>query len=295
MSLFKHTLKDTIGNYLNRWNAFKVYNQKGGGLISPPEDYKLVFIDEFDKTLNKDKWRLGQPWGNFHPGDLDQHYDLDGKETYVSRNNELVLELRHRPLHVIKSELPEWRQVESLPDEFTIPNAIGLVTTKQSWQWGWFSAEIQLPRGRSLWPAFWLSGENSWPPEIDIFEAYSKDTYDYTGRFLFKKRPHIRIQPNLHYGVVEEGTKQMYGAYDVPVYAATERFVQYVCHWEKDFIRIYYDGVMVFETTDIKVLDWFNKEGGEQFIILNQGVDDVMTPDESAMVVKNVKVYQKLN
>lgn len=45
----------------------------------------------------------------------------------------------------------------------------------------------------------------------------------------------------MHWGKTEDNTKQMWGAYDVPVYNATERFVQYVCHWEKEFIRIYYD------------------------------------------------------
>lgn len=300
VSLFLNEIKvminnpiETIKNSLFRLNAFIHYKRKGGKKLNPPDGYKRVFYDDFSDKLNKDEWRLGQAWGNFHPYDLDQHYDTEGKETYISKGHELVLELRHRPLDVIKSDLPDWRQNPDLPDEFTIPYAVGLVSTKQHWQWGWFSAEIKLPRGKSLWPAFWLSGENSWPPEIDIFEAYSKNTEDYTTRFLFKKRPNCKIQPNLHWGVVEDDTKEMWGAYDVPVYNATERFVQYACHWTKDFIKIYYDGVKVFETKDKRVLNWFNRDGASQVMILNNGVDDTTIPSESAMVVKNISVYQK--
>jgi len=298
MRLFKHPIRETINNYILRWNAFKTYLTKpeGDRGMIRPVGYERVFYDDFSNKLDKNKWRLGQPWGNFHPKALHQHYDTQHQETYVSRDNKLVLEMRHRPLDVVKADLPEWRQAEGedMPDEFTIPYAVGLVTTKESWQYGWFEAEIMLPKAISLWPAFWLSGQHSWPPEIDIFEAYSKNGSDYRDRFLFKKRPFVKIQPNLHYGVVEEGTKANYGAYDVPVWNATSRFVHYACWWEKDFIRIYYDGNMVFECTDPEVLKWYNQGHHQQFIIINNGVDDTgIEPKENAMLVRKVAVYQK--
>ena len=296
IKLFKHPIKETLKNYLLRWKAFRLYQRKPKGQhgMIPPAGYKRVFYDDFTAPLDLNKWRLGQPWGNFHPGSLHTHYDTEGKETYISKENNLILEVRHRALDVVKSDLPDWRQSDSLPDKFTIPNAIGLVTTKESWHYGWFEAEIKLPKGTPLWPAFWLSGQHSWPPEIDIFEAYSKHGSDYRDWFLFKKRPHVKIQPNLHYGVVEEGTKAMYGAYDVPVWNATERFVQYACWWEKDFIRIYYDGIMVFECTNPDVLKWYNKYWHEQFIIINNGVHDLgIVPTECSMEVRKVSVYQK--
>lgn len=296
MKLFKHPIRETLRNYSLRWKSFKTYLEKPEGSrgMLPPAGYKQVFLDEFKNKLDLTKWNLGQSWGNFHPGALHQHYDTEGIETYVSKQNTLVLELRHRPLHVIKSQLPEWRQTEDLPEDFTIPYAVGLVTTKESWHYGWFEAEIKLPKGTPLWPAFWLSGKHSWPPEIDILEAYSEHGSDYRDRFLFKKRPYVKVQPNLHYGVVEEGTKDAYGAYDVPVWNATGRFVQYACWWEKDFIRIYYDGNMVFECTNPEILKWFNEQSHEQFIIINNGIQDTgEVPNERAMEVRKVAVYQK--
>lgn len=296
MKLFKHPIKETLNNYRLRWNAFKVYlskpnNRKG---MVRPANYKKVFYDDFSDRLDGSKWRLGQPWGNFHPGSLHQHYDTRGIETYVSNDKKLILELRHRPLEVDKSQLPDWRQGESISDKFQIPYAVGLVTTKESWQYGWFEAEIKLPKGKPLWPAFWLTGKNSWPPEIDILEAYSRCGSDYRGRFLFKKRPFVKIQPNLHYGSVEGATKAMYGAYDVPVWNATGRFIQYACWWERDFIKIYYDGMLVFECTDPEVLKWYNASNSDQIIVINNGIQyDGTVPDECAMEVKRVAVYQQ--
>ena len=86
-----------------------------------------------------------------------------------------------------------------------------------------------------------------------VFETTVKIPYDTSKKQILGKTS--RIQPNLHYGVVEDGTKEMYGSYDVAVADCTDRLVQYVCHWEKDFIRIYYDGALVFETTDQKILN----------------------------------------
>lgn len=297
MNIFKHPIKETLKNYLLRWKAFKLYQSKlnGDRGMIPPSGYKRMFYDDFTTHLDLDKWRLGQPWGNFHSKALHQHYDTEGKETYVSKDNNLILEVRHRPLDMVKADLPDWRQADRIPDRFTIPYAIGLVTTKESWLYGWFEAEIKLPVGKPLWPAFWLSGKHSWPPEIDIFEAYSKYNELYSDKFLFKKRDHVKIQPNLHYGIVEDGTKTMYGAYDVPVNNATDRFVQYACWWEKDFIRIYYDGIMVFECTNPEVLKWYNDQSHEQFIIINNGIQDIgQVPNECAMQVRKVAVYQKI-
>ena len=297
MKLFKHPIRETINNYMLRLKAFELYKQKPQEYreAARPEGYKRVFHDDFKSHLRfTDKWRFGMPWGDFHTGHLYQHFDNGGHEAYTTKDAGLVLETKHRPLHIIKSKLATWRQSSNLPEEFTIPYAVGLVSTKDSWHYGWFEANIKLPKGSSLWPAFWLSGAKSWPPEIDILEAYSKYGPEYNDRFLFKKRPHVRIQPNLHYGVVEEGTKEMYGSYNVPVYDATNRYVHYACWGEKDFIRIYYDGNLVFECMDPDVLQHFNKSTHDQFIILNNGTQETgYVPDESVMHVRSVSVYQK--
>jgi hypothetical protein len=287
----KHSLRENFNNVYLSTCAFFKYLLRIPSMVSPPIGYKRVFFDEFSDDLDPKKWRLGQQWGDFHPSFLNQYYDTDGELAYTTEEG-LVLEIKNKPKEYIKSELPEWRRSDLLPDRFTIPVGIGKVSSIEGWQWGWFEAWVKVPRGKNYWLSYWMSGINSWPPEIDIFEAYSDNGKNYNSDILGLKN--FKIQPNLHFGNVESGTKDHYGAYSVPVHGLTDRFIQYVCHWEKDFIRIYYDGQMVFETTNPDILKWYNGENDKMSIIFGHGHKGFDHPvDESNLIISQVKVYQR--
>lgn len=288
-NFFKHKFKDSLVNLKSNISN-RYFNSEYGEPITPPEGYRNVFSDEFEEALNTKTWRYGQPWGEFHPNDLHQYYDNNGTLSYVSPEG-LVLELRKQPKTFLKKNLAEWQQKPNMPDEISIPVGVGMVSTRESWRYGWFEGWIKLPKGQSYWNAFWLTALKTWPPEIDIFEGYSEEgPYYNVGRAKDRK-----IQPNLHYGVIEDGTKKMYSPFNNTVKDSTERFVQYVCHWEQDFIKIYYDGKLVFQCTDVNILKWFNREDVSQYIILNHGLHSSHTdnPQESAMLIRSIKVYQK--
>lgn len=58
----------------------------------------------------------------------------------------------------------------------------GLITTQPSHAqtYGYFEMRAKLPRGKGLWPAFWLlPSDQSWPPEIDVMESIGDPTRVY--------------------------------------------------------------------------------------------------------------------
>jgi beta-glucanase (GH16 family) len=109
--------------------------------------------------------------------------------------------------------------------------ASGLITTRHSFaqQYGVFEMRARLPKGRGLWPAFWLlPPSGAWPPEIDILESIGGDSYTlYTSWHS--------LETNSHTTETIE-TK-------VPDLSAD--FHTYALEWTKEDIKWFFDGIEV--------------------------------------------------
>lgn len=248
--------------------------------LTPPTNYKLVFSDEFKGNLDLNTWRYGFNWGDFHPDYPYQYYDNTGQSAFC-KDNVLNLSIRKDSRDFICNY-----------EIITIPYSTGLITSRKDFQYGWFEASIKIPKGKYLWNSYWLGGSITWPPEADIFEGYSGNDG------LYKKRciKNCKIQPNLHFGNITDGSKSQYKPYDVRVKNAADRFVTYVCHWEKEFIRIYYDRMLIFECKDKKILEYYNRKTDKMMIILGNGLKPDYKEDFKEIIpfqVDYVKVYQK--
>lgn len=82
--------------------------------------------------------------------------------------------------------------------------ARGMIRSVDAMTYGTYTLKCILPNGRGLHSSFWLSARDSWPPEIDIFEAYSNRCGGY---FTWPAkvwpniaRPGYRVRSNIHYG-----------------------------------------------------------------------------------------------
>jgi beta-glucanase (GH16 family) len=113
-------------------------------------------------------WYYRYPWGSDHNGTARMYASSsDLNHVYLETSGVLTIKATritwdegtssadpHLPIHYHSGALHARQQV-LVTDQF--PN----------WE---VKGEFQAPSTRGTWPAFWLTGANSWPPESDILE-----------------------------------------------------------------------------------------------------------------------------
>ena len=231
--------------------------------FSIPDEYDLVFIETFS-SKNLKKWQEASTWWEqpYHPGDPKQWFDPE----QVKFTEEGLA------LHSV-------RKSKQFGD-ITIQNAIGMIQSIGSWQYGIFIIKAKLPKGKYLWPAIWLTGAYTWPPEIDIVEGYSDNTDDYhSGR---------KLQSNVHFNY--KNNRAHIGGANHYLPKVTDNFVDYAVWWESEFIRIYYNGNLVREITDPDILKSMDQP---QKVVLNNAVQLGFTKDNiTPLIISGVAIYK---
>jgi beta-glucanase (GH16 family) len=245
--VIKESLKDLV---LNTFLYIKslirsFFNKRKKSNSNITFKMELIFEDNF-QSFNKDFWRIGQPWGEFHPENPYQYY---GKDSVFIKDNCLILNQIYSP-----KQLSTWDDSSKV---YNISYSVGLVTSFKSFEYGFYEFEVELPYGVGLWPAVWLSCVDSWPPEIDIFEGYSDSKSDYKSN----------LQSNFHFNMSDK--KESSGARNHSVNNSYDK-LKLGCWWSKDFIKIYYNGYLVRQITSDNILKWFR--GKKMMIILNHAI-----------------------
>lgn len=157
-----------------------------------------------------------------------------------------------RMFHWTSQELDNWRIENGVlkmwtprdPNgNFEFNNRAMNTDGKFTQRYGWFEMEAKLPKGRGLWPSFWLYAHNDHTrPEIDILEAYGGgDEWWATA----DGRP-------IDYGATiwvspEDGSSGDMIAHQRPgwnfeVGDLTAGFHKYGALWEPDGITFFFDG-----------------------------------------------------
>jgi beta-glucanase (GH16 family) len=296
---------------------FKHQTKNTTNLVLPDEakDYQLVFEDNFD-TFNPAVWSKGQPWGRFHPDNAHQFYGdpqvfvADGKlhllnepRPYpiiiqIQRVNATGNVIKYLGDRDVRDSSVSTSQVQqnldaSGPDTgklaVMIPYSVGVVNTFHSnnFTYGYFAVRSKNPSGPATWPAWWLTGKNNWPPEIDIFEMYGKST----GKDVNTQTMTV------HTGKVETHTKQMMMK-KIRVSEDTDSsFHIYSCLWTPTKIDFYTDGIKVKSIRLNRWMAQFLKE--PMYLILNNGIENTYIPQliesgnkTSDFQVDWVQVYQ---
>lgn len=239
---------------------------------TPTDGWALAWSDEFDRPGPPDASRWDHEEGFLRNQEL-QYYTRRTENARVE-DGHLVIEARREAFG---------------PGQYT---AASLVTRgRQSIRYGKVEVRAKLPRGRGMWPAIWMLGEDiataGWPRcgEIDIMEHVGFEP----------GRVHATVHTEAYNHV--QGT-QRGGSLDVGDLYDTFRV--YAVEWRPDRIDFSVDGRPYFT---------FRKEGSSvavwpfdrpHYLIMNiavggswggqQGVDDAVFPQR--MTIDYVRVYR---
>jgi beta-glucanase (GH16 family) len=225
-------------------------------------------------------WITQERWGNIHPDKSYNWYDPSAVEVI---GEDLILKTHYNPKEFIVN------------NEKIISNyGVGLVSNTTEFGYGYFEIEAKLPAGRNLWPAFWMWSFDSWPPEIDILEAYSSiKKPSYFKLYLDSLLGFWNVQTNYHYRTENEnksvGGKTHWFGFKNP----QKNFIKYGCLWEEDQIVFCYNGRVVRTIKDKKILN--SLKGTKMNVILNNHIrEDIGNFGSSEFIIKSFK-YTKLN
>lgn len=232
-----------------------------------------------NKTFNWSgfKWKTGQPWGNIHPDKPIQWYN---PEAALVAGNKLKLYTSKNPNSFFMDE-----------DYVMSSISIGLVHSVKSFKYGTFQISARLPEGQNLWPAFWLTAVNDWPPEIDIMEAYSKPNGSYFDFNLKSPLSYWNIESNVHYKDSNNVSKSIgprngFTGFTNPL----DKDIIFTLIWTPSSISIYYGENLVRYTDNPEIMK--NINNNEFYVILNNGVQDNINLDKSCRSVFTINYFK---
>jgi beta-glucanase (GH16 family) len=235
--------------------------------------YQLMWEDQFD-SFNSKLWRKGQMWGVYNPGTPHQYHD---DESIIIKNGILELWAQYKP-----------KLIRTKDDSIVIPYALGLINSDIGYfaKYGYFEARCKMPKAPASWPAFWLTGRYSWPPEIDIFESYGGAS----GKSVVKQ------SQSVHWGRNNTGTHEFIARKVKVMRNKDTGFHVYACEWSPRSIKFYTDGKLIRTTKLNKFMAYSMNQ--ELCIVLNIGIEAKYLPKElssfkrNALLVDWVRVYQ---
>lgn len=164
----------------------------------------------------------------------------------------------------------------------------GQMVSKKRYLYGTFEWEYILPKGNNLWPAIWLTGAESWPPEIDVMEGWSHKN-NYHKWLIFND-----IMPNLHYDfdnkTYQKGSLGTY--YTFRWLQSIDKVNKCKLVWTPDLIEISYNNHIIIRMTDKEILKYFNKP---MLVIMNNAVTKDFTENNYKDYLNNNRPFRILS
>jgi beta-glucanase (GH16 family) len=199
-----------------------------------------TFVDNFDKlSLNLEgssspgTWRTNFGYGGLNSftlannGELEVYVDPQFAGTKSTSLNINPFQLRDGKLDIVAQPLKQDERQFAWGRAYSS----GLLTSKGAFsqKYGLFEIRARMPKGKGLWPAFWLLPvSNTWPPELDVMEILGNNPQ--------------KLYVSWH-SKVGEKHDSLTKAIDIP--DSSEGFHTYSVFWTKDALEWFLDDVQI--------------------------------------------------
>lgn len=213
------------GTDTSRASLLKTYSglTAGPSPTGPGGTWTLVFADEFTgSAVSTSNWRSGSlPWGDL----------------WISSNSN-EREWYDAAAATVSSGTAKLTATAQTHGTFTTQTyRSGMIHSQKRFHfvYGFAEARMKLPTALGVWPAFWMApSDESWPPEIDIMEAYGSD-------------PAAVYASNFHYDIGGGATNV--GAQDHTLASTRTDWHVYGMRWTPTAITFWADGTLVRTVT----------------------------------------------
>lgn len=130
----------------------------------------VVLIDSLsfnDYTSFEQKWNYLYPWGSDHNGTARMYGSTTDHNHVFLGGGELNIKATRITWDEGNSPHDPWLPIRYHSGAIHLKEQITFTDALPYWE---IRGDFQVPIVRGSWPAFWLTGANSWPPESDIME-----------------------------------------------------------------------------------------------------------------------------
>ena len=142
----------------------------------------------------------------------------------------------------------------------------GMLRSRWTGRYGVFEIEMKVPRGRGLWPAFWLVADNGgWPPEIDVVEVVDNGRDDTRRSFH-----HLHGKAAQRGGAPRHSLLDRHGAYH-PGIDFADGLHTFAIEWHPESVRHMVDDRLVCERDYAWVHD-DGRDAGPAHLLVNLAV-----------------------
>ena len=229
---------------------------------APEKGWEKVFGCEFDSPEDLKKWNVIDYWSNAN--NEQQAYVADAVSVHdgclflTAERRDITYDGKDR--HYVSGKLDTNKKFDI--------------------QYGRFDCRFKVPKGKGMWPAFWLlPSSGKWPPEIDWME-------------ILGHQPGT-LYTTVHYGVHSKGNHPSFGKSYKARTDFSKTFHNLSGYWTKDKITCFVDGRKVYESSK-------GVPHEKMYVILNlavggdwPGMPNASTKFPGALQVDYVRVYKK--